>query len=125
MLILICSSFSTVFMIVLIKEYLHSIGISSALEMSSFLGINVYIGIFLLFIISIWGFTFLGRQYNSIYENLKNHWTINPFLFWWVVLGYIFLLFVLVGLAYGYFLSLSFIFQSIIDFIKRIVELNK
>ena len=125
MFILIWATFFTIFITAIIKGYLNSIGIFSALEMNSFLGVNVYIGSFLLFVISIWLFVFLERRNNERIENMKTNWAINPFLFWWVVLGYLFLIFVMVMLGYGYLVSLSFIFQSIIDFIKRIVELNK
>lgn len=114
----------TTFIAGVIKTYLNFIGISSILEMSSFLGLNVFIGIFLLFIITIWICTFIQRQNNSLPENMKDSWTINPFRFWWVVFGFIFGLFVIGAVMYYYLLSLSFIFQSLIDFIKRIVELN-
>jgi H+/Cl- antiporter ClcA len=114
----------TTFIVGVIKTYLNFIGISSILEMSSFLGLNVFIGVFLLFIITIWICTFIQRQNNSLPENMKDSWTINPFKFWWVVLSFIFGLFVIGAVMYYYLLSLSFIFQSLIDFIKRIVELN-
>lgn len=114
----------TTFITGVIKTYLNFIGISSILEMSSFLGLNVFIGIFLLFIITIWICTFIQRQNNSLPENMKDSWTINPYKFWWMVLGFIFGLFVIGAVMYYYLLSLSFIFQSLIDFIKRIVELN-
>ena len=114
----------TTFIVGVIKTYLNFIGISSILEMSSFLGLNVFIGIFLLFIITIWICTFIQRQNNSLPENMKDSWTINPYRFWWVILGFIFGLFVIGAVMYYYLLSLSFIFQSLIDFIKRIVELN-
>ena len=114
----------TTFIVGVIKTYLNFIGISSILEMSSFLGLNVFIGVFLLFIITIWICTFIQRQNNSLPENMKDSWTINPFKFWWVVLSFIFGLFLIGAVMYYYLLSLSFIFQSLIDFIKRIVELN-
>jgi len=71
----------TTFIVGVIKTYLNFIGISSILEMSSFLGLNVFIGIFLLFIITIWICTFIQRQNNSLPENMKDSWTINPFRF--------------------------------------------
>ena len=82
MFILIWATFFTIFITAIIKGYLNSIGIFSALEMNSFLGVNVYIGSFLLFVISIWLFVFLERRNNERIENMKTNWAINPFLFW-------------------------------------------